>query len=268
MTRQQNHRNTPRPTAKTEGLSITVSGDETLVYDRDSFVIHRLNAETAAIWHLADGNRTMAMLASETGVSDVDAPVRRLVELGLIDPQSVGGSRLSRRRIVAGAAGAAAAATFVPASAASPCVPESCSVQIYRLGIWVANLVGETNCATGQCCGTVYGRWSGLPLGTTCRNQASLLRMSGLSSESGDLDAALQQEYEMYYNKSSESEAPSTTDTTWEQDAAPDGNQDGDAGNGYPDDVSNPADTGSYDANDTSFDDPVNIDAPVIPDGQ
>lgn len=53
------------PVARHEGMSATVSGNETLVYDREKFVIHRLSAEHAEVWKLADGTRTLDQLAHD-----------------------------------------------------------------------------------------------------------------------------------------------------------------------------------------------------------
>lgn len=114
------HRESPRPLAKTEGMSVTASEDETLVYLHDEYVIHRLDELTARIWNLADGSRNLADLARDAGCgrASVDRCVHSLAEIGLIDVATVGKPLWTRRRIL-GAAGVAAVGTYVPAAAVS-----------------------------------------------------------------------------------------------------------------------------------------------------
>ncbi|MCA9832633.1 MAG: hypothetical protein KC435_01675 [Thermomicrobiales bacterium] len=138
------------PLARTEGFSVTVSGDETLVYDREQFVIHRLSPEMAAGWQIADGSRDLAAISVETGVRNVEETVQNLVTLGLVQGEPIHKSLLSRRRIMAGAAGAAAAGTFISASAAVSCAqtPPACpgapfnKPAVCKGGIW--------QCCTGN----------------------------------------------------------------------------------------------------------------------
>lgn len=113
-----------KPLARIEGLSITESGDETLVYDRDQFVIHRLDADIATVWKLADGQKDISSLAAETGLAmrTVEDAVQSLAAMGLVQGDVVQKSRLSRRLFVGGAAGAAAAGTLIAPVAASACV--------------------------------------------------------------------------------------------------------------------------------------------------
>lgn len=115
--------NLGKPIARTEGLSVTTSGDETLVYDRDHYVIHRLSAELASVWRLADGTRDSRTLATAAGlsVSNVERFIRSLVAMNLVQGDGVQKNRLSRRLFVGGAAATAAAGTFVPAAAHSHC---------------------------------------------------------------------------------------------------------------------------------------------------
>lgn len=114
------HRESPKPLAKTEGMSVTVSEYETLVYLHDEYVIHRLDELTAKIWNLADGSRNMADLARAAGCSraSVDRCLHTLAEIGLIDASTVGKSLWTRRRIL-GVAGATAVGTYMPAAATS-----------------------------------------------------------------------------------------------------------------------------------------------------
>lgn len=112
------------PQARTEDLSITVSESETLVYDAARFVIHRLSAEVATIWRLADGSRDVAQLATDASIElgsrvsarSVEPILENLSSMGLLQDTFTAGSRISRR-LFAGAAGVAAASTFIPASA-------------------------------------------------------------------------------------------------------------------------------------------------------
>ncbi len=111
-----------RPLARTDGLSVTVSGDETLVYDRTQFVIHRLNADTAMIWRLADGTRDLAMLAAEARLPAkvVKESLSVLAGSDLVKAESLGMSAVTRRRLIGAAAGAATAMSFIAQAAASP----------------------------------------------------------------------------------------------------------------------------------------------------
>lgn len=116
-----------KPTARREGLSITVAGTETLVYDPEQFMIHRLGNVTATIWNLADGSRDVATLVSDArselsrsiSTRDVENALLELSNLNLIDGVPSAKRKLSRRLLVGGAFGAAAASTYIPVSAAS-----------------------------------------------------------------------------------------------------------------------------------------------------
>ncbi len=150
-----------RPVARTEGLSATTSGDETLVYDRERFVIRRLDADTARVWRLADGTRTLAMLADDAHLSakSVEASLAKLAawDLALVD--SLGKSFVTRRRLIGSAAGAVAAGTFIARAAASCANAGSpCQFQITGGG---SIATGEIDCSYGGlCCGTVGGsKW-------------------------------------------------------------------------------------------------------------
>lgn len=114
------HREYPRPLAKTEGMSVTISEGETLVYLQDEFVIHRLDELTARVWKLADGSRDLVGLARDAGCNKASAErcVRVLADIGLIDATTVGKPLWTRRRIL-GAAGVAAVGTYIPATAAT-----------------------------------------------------------------------------------------------------------------------------------------------------
>ena len=120
------------PIARTEGMSITVAGSETLVYDSASFMIHRLTSDVYAVWLLADGTRDIAAIAVEQGLTirTVETVLRQLVTLNLVRDAGHGQTKLSRRLFVGGAVGVAAASTVIPASASSdgaPCYHGPCS---------------------------------------------------------------------------------------------------------------------------------------------
>lgn len=108
------------PVARTEGLSVTTSGDETLVYDKENFVIHRLDAESSSVWRLADGTRDLTTIAIESGVGRIEETISSLIASGLVRGDPIRRSLLTRRRVLAGAAGAAAAGTFIAVTAATP----------------------------------------------------------------------------------------------------------------------------------------------------
>lgn len=117
-----------KPLAHTEGLSVTASGEETLVYDRKRYVIHRLSPEMASVWRLADGTRDLDTLAIESGACEINDTLRHLVAIGLVQSEPARKSLFTRRRMLAGAAGAAAAGTFIAPVAASPTLGGICDV--------------------------------------------------------------------------------------------------------------------------------------------
>ena len=62
---RKNPQSDQNPVARRENMSVTISGNETLVYDREKYVIHRLSAVQAGVWNLADGSRTLANLTHD-----------------------------------------------------------------------------------------------------------------------------------------------------------------------------------------------------------
>lgn len=123
MIRHRRPAYTTKPLARSEGLSVTTSGDETLVYDRKKYVIHRLGPEIAAVWRLADGTRDLAVLSEASGCKNIKETLRGLVSIGLIEGEQPCEPSLTRRRVLAGVAGASAAATYIAPVAASGCSP-------------------------------------------------------------------------------------------------------------------------------------------------
>ena len=123
---RKNPQSDQNPVARRENMSVTISGNETLVYDREKYVIHRLSAVQAGVWNLADGSRTLANLThdlcEESGGGEfyqksVARALSDLEAMGLLETQTDHTSRWSRRWIVGGAVGAAASGTFISAYA-------------------------------------------------------------------------------------------------------------------------------------------------------
>ncbi|MCA9832632.1 MAG: hypothetical protein KC435_01670 [Thermomicrobiales bacterium] len=132
------------------------------MYDKENFVIHRLDADMAAVWRLADGTRDIATLAGESGVSDVNDSLQRLANSGLVKAETLGKSNFSRRRLIGGAAGAAAAVAFIAPAAASPQKGAYCGPNyIYsgiackdgsHTGVWQCDsCVGDNNGGPNKC---------------------------------------------------------------------------------------------------------------------
>lgn len=121
MFNRRNQMKTIKPLARTEGLSVTVSGNETLVYDRERYVIHRLGADTARVWRMADGTRDLAALAADADLpmSVVESALAMLAANDLVQTKSLGKSIVTRRRLFGVGTGAIAASAFVPAYATS-----------------------------------------------------------------------------------------------------------------------------------------------------
>ena len=121
MFNRRNRMTTYKPLARTEGMSVTVSGNETLVYDRERYVIHRLAVDTAMVWRMADGTRDLAALAAEGDlpVSVVESALAVLAANDLVQTKSLGKSIVTRRRLFGVGAGTVAASAFVPAYATS-----------------------------------------------------------------------------------------------------------------------------------------------------
>lgn len=150
-----------KPSARTEGLSITRSGRETLVYDRKNFTIRRLSPELAAVWHLADGTRDTDALKSESGYRNVDEALQVLTEMGLMTGVPIRKSLLSRRRVIAGASGAVAAGVLIAPAAASAVEGGDCTVPDVRYDVHCGtDHAGHLECmATDDPPGSWNGVW-------------------------------------------------------------------------------------------------------------
>jgi hypothetical protein len=135
------------PAARFERLVMTEAGGEVLVYDERSHHIHRLNQASAAVWRLCDGRRTVAHVASETGmpVELVQVALGKLADAGLLDGELPAGMRAagqSRRRFLTKAvvAGGVALPVLVSISAPTAVQAQSC------LGL------GTPCLSSAQCC--------------------------------------------------------------------------------------------------------------------
>lgn len=93
------------PVARRTGISTQELNGELLVYDRDSDIAHCLSAVAADVWTACDGNTAPEdMVDASRSLSDVQAALAQLDELNLLQSGT-----LSRRQVVARAAGLAAA---------------------------------------------------------------------------------------------------------------------------------------------------------------
>jgi hypothetical protein len=125
------------PAARFEHLVMTEAGGEVLVYDETSHHIHRLNQASATVWRLCDGRRTVAALASESGmtVEMVQVALGKLADARLLDGDLPAGARAAaqsrrsflRKAAVAGVAVPVIASVSAPDAAASHstgnCIP-------------------------------------------------------------------------------------------------------------------------------------------------
>lgn len=139
------------PTARTNDLVLTESGDELIVYDLQRHVLHCMEPQAARVWRACDGTRTAADVATELGESrdTVDAILRTLAEALLLEnaPSTESPSRASRRKLLKSAGiGAAVISVTAPSAAAqasSTCVPFNQCAQ----ASW-----GNACCDTGLIC--------------------------------------------------------------------------------------------------------------------
>lgn len=279
MSKRQDNSDNLRPLARIEGVSVTVSGNETLVYDRERYLIHRLNRDVATVWNLADGTRDITALSADASAAvgtkvsmgDVDAALEVLTSLNLMKGVYKPKTGLSRRLFVGGAAGAAAAATFVPAFAATgECVPDSCSqdfgVDIPFVG-WVAllRLTGTTGCGSDQCCGELVGLITGTVYETDyCSGGGFAMRGLSVSGPQAYLENEAAA-YEAQNSTSDQDVKPASADEdtdTWNESSESGDQGDSDSSSGDDSGAGDQGapDTSSYDPNDTSFDKPVDVE--------
>ena len=149
------------PAARADGLIVTRSHDEVLVYDTGAHHLHHLNHLSAVVWRLCDGQRTVADLArlaqiEVDGVVTVESVRLALTKLGaanLLDGELGAGLRgtgQSRRAFLRRSAIAGAAAIPVVVSISAP---QAAAATSTCLG------PGECNASTvGRICGANAGQ--------------------------------------------------------------------------------------------------------------
>jgi hypothetical protein len=126
-----------RPSVRRDGLVVRDLPDETLVYDRRRHEAHCLNRTAAAVFHAADGTRSVEEIAASLDAGDpaarqaaVRLALRELERAGLIDIAPAEGPtrRELLRRIGMGAAFLLPAVVSVlaptPAEAVVTCVTD------------------------------------------------------------------------------------------------------------------------------------------------
>lgn len=114
-----------RPEARLDELVSTANGDEMLVFDQRTQLIHHLNATSAKVWRLADGTRTIDQIAAEAGGLDretVDLALGKLAACDLLQQAASFApiQSTSRRKLIGRAAAASAAAVPVIVSITAP----------------------------------------------------------------------------------------------------------------------------------------------------
>ena len=145
------------PAARSDGLIMTESGDELLVYDEQRHHIHQLNQTSAVVWQLCDGRRTVPDLV-DCATTELRCPVdEATIRLALVKLEDANllsaplDSHLReatqtrrgflRRAAIAGAAGVP---TVVSISTPSAAVAAS--------GCLGANPVNCSSARAGFCC--------------------------------------------------------------------------------------------------------------------
>jgi hypothetical protein len=168
------------PAAKFNGLVVTETADEVLVYDTERHHIHHLNRTTAAVWRACDGRRVVADLAqaaSEQLGAAIDGEVARfavgkLANAGLLasplDPRRRGAGRSRREMLRWAAAGGVAlpviASVSVPAAAFSDSCNDPCGKQ--------------SDCAVG-CLNCIDHRCVADQCGLPCEGDRNCTRLHG-----------------------------------------------------------------------------------------
>jgi hypothetical protein len=149
------------PAARADGLIVTRSHEEVLVYDTGAHHIHHLNHLSAAVWRLCDGQRTVGDLArlaqievdGVVTVESVELTLTKLSTANLLDGE-IGagprGTRQSRRAFLRRSAIAGAVAVPVVISISAPQAAAATSVCLSP---------GQCNASTvGQRCGANPGQ--------------------------------------------------------------------------------------------------------------
>ena len=148
-----------RPQSRTDGLVITRSETDVIIYDSLRHELHTLNAAAAAVWHAADGSSTLAEITAATQLDNatVDHTLHQLTRAGLlVNGLDVPRSSARRRLMKKGAllsipmivsvsvplAGAAASLTC----ATTPFYNKDCPV--VGAPCWTGGKAGAGNCGT------------------------------------------------------------------------------------------------------------------------
>lgn len=160
------------PKAKTEGMLVEELGDEAVIYDLDSHMVHHLDRRAFRIWRSCDGQRTSAMIVHAIAADEeqrpdqeaiVEVALHQLQKAGLLLPdedEDAGRARRlpTRRQLLTGGAAASVAGLLVvhsiaaptPAQAASPPPPPGPSDP---RGLCAWSFDGTTwNCIPGAFC--------------------------------------------------------------------------------------------------------------------
>lgn len=151
-----------KPAARTEELLTQPVGDEVVVYDERTHMVHRLNATAAMVFRLCDGRRTPAELGGaineawkgRDGEDLVAVALDQLGKAGLLtQPLPALDEPISRRRLLATAAALipVVASLDAPLSAQTPlCSPFIMQCTCTRLsGVYVMTSVQQTASAGG-----------------------------------------------------------------------------------------------------------------------
>jgi hypothetical protein len=162
------------PAARVDGLVVTESKSEVLVYDTTQHHIHHLNQTSAVVWRLCDGRRSVADLAREAqfkveGLVTEDSvrlALTKLEDAGLLEGpllSGMRGARQTRRTLLkrAAVAGAVAVPAIVSISAPTAAQPRSS----LGCGESCVNRNDDCNSSCSQC-----GVGSGTGSGVVCCN--------------------------------------------------------------------------------------------------
>ncbi len=150
------------PGARIEDLVITESGNELLVYDTRTHVIHHLNPTATTIWRLLASQQTLASLQREASVilglevsrEAAEAALSSLDSLNLLDGHIAFGAKPanpSRRRFLKRAA-AVGVAVPVIASITAPAAHAS-----------GGTACGDTRVTVSECWEDYMSCWTGTP---------------------------------------------------------------------------------------------------------
>lgn len=151
------------PMARIDGLVVTESKTEVLVYDTAHHHIHHLNAISAVIWRLCDGTRSLADLARDAksaargAVSEmtVRLALGKLEDANLLDGPLAAGMRAvgsSRRTLLKRAAVAVAVAISANVSISAPNAAAQSGENPCSCG-----LTYERNRGCNECCSQCNG---------------------------------------------------------------------------------------------------------------